>query len=114
MDQPFRPGPLMQIIDILRHDQQPAGPFGVEPRQRPVRRIGLHPRQCRAPVIVKTVHEFGIIGERLGCADILDPVPFPQSTWPAKRRDAAFGGNPCTGQDNDIVDVAHVRAIRRP
>ena len=43
VEQPRRPGALVQVVDILRDDQQLARPFGIEPRQRAMRGIGLDP-----------------------------------------------------------------------
>ena len=38
---PLRAGPLVEVVDILGDDQQVSRPFGVEPRQRFVGRVGL-------------------------------------------------------------------------
>ena len=119
MDQPptfqtkLGPRTLMQVVDVLRDDQQPARPCGIELRQRPVRGIGFHARQRRAAIIVKAVDQLRIVRQRLGRADILDPVPLPQSAGATKGRDAALGRNPRAGQDDDVVEVAHIDALRR-
>ena len=107
MEQPFCPRALVQIVDILRDDQQFARPFGIEPRQRQMRRIGLHLGERRAPEVVEAMHQLGIPRQRLRRADILDPMPFPQPTRPTKRRDAALGGNAGASQDDDIAEVGH-------
>ena len=69
----------VQVVDILRDDQQPARPFAVEPRQRPMRRIGLDRAQRLAPRIVESVDGRGIAGKCLRRADILDAMPFPEA-----------------------------------
>src|SRR5437868_1448066 len=50
VDEPLRPGALVQVVDILRDQQQVARPFGVHTRERPVRRIRLHRRQLRPAI----------------------------------------------------------------
>ena len=101
----------MEVVDILRHDQQVAPPLGVEPCQRDVRRIGHHLVQPGAPLVVEAVDEFRVASQRLRRAHVLDAMPLPETVRPAKGRQAAFGGNARAGQDDDVVDVAHARAI---
>jgi 4-hydroxy-tetrahydrodipicolinate reductase len=111
VDQAFRASPFVQIIDILRHDQQPARPFGIEPREGPVRGIRFDVRKRRAPIIVKSVDQIGIGGQSFGRAHVFNPVPFPQAAGTAKGRQPAFGryARPC--QNHDVVDVTHSLAI---
>jgi len=45
-------------------------------------------------------------------ADVLDPVPFPQPAGPAKGRDAAFGGDAGTGEDDDGAGLGHGATIK--
>ena len=56
------PGPraLVQIIDILRDQQQLARPLGVKPRHCFVRCIGLDRAEVRPPRIVERMHQRGI------------------------------------------------------
>jgi hypothetical protein len=77
MQHPRRARPLMQVVDILRDDQQSAAPRFVQPRQRTMRGIGLDRRQRRPTEIVEAVHQLRIRGECLGGTDVLDPVTFP-------------------------------------
>ena len=105
VDQPLRPSPFMQVIDILRDDQQFARPRPVERRQRLMRGIGRHIVQLRAPLVIEAMHQRGIARDRFGRADILDAMPFPQSVRPAKGGKPAFGGNPRAGEDDDIAYV---------
>ncbi len=67
----------MKVIDILGDDQQPARPFGVEPCQRPVRRIRLDSSELLAPRVIESVNQPRIARERFGRAHIFNPVPFP-------------------------------------
>ena len=61
--QPFCSGALMQVIDILRDNQEVAWPFGIEPRQRQMRRIGLDYVQLCTSCIVEFVDQPRIAGE---------------------------------------------------
>lgn len=38
---------------------------------------------------------------------LLDPMPFPQSAWAAKRGDTGFGGDARAGEDDDVADGSH-------
>ena len=103
MQQPLRPRPLMQIIDILRDDEQLARPFRIEPRDRAMGSVGLDLGQPRPPRVIKFVHQRGIANERLGRRDILDPMPLPQAVRRPERSQPALCANPRAGQDDDIA-----------
>ena len=107
MQQPGRAGAVVQVVDILRHQQQLARPFCVQPSQRLVRRIGMDGLQLGAALVIEILDHFGIAGKGLWRCDILDPVALPQAVRPAKGGDAAFGADPSAGQDDDILDVFH-------
>jgi len=108
---PFRARAFVKVVDILRDDQQLARPLGIEPRQRMMRRIGFDPGQRRAPEVVETMHQLGIVRQRLRRADILDAMPFPQPARSTKRCNTALGGNARAGQDDDVVDVCHCAGL---
>ena len=103
--QSLRPGAFVQVIDILRHDQKLARPLRVEPGKRVMRCIGLDGAERRAPCVIEAVDGFGIARKRLRGAHILDAMPLPQPAGAAKGGDAAFGGNPRAGEDDDILDA---------
>ena len=90
VQQPLRPGALVQIVDILGDEQQLARPFGIEPRQRLVRGIGLDRRQA-LPAGHRRMSEpaRGPGGKPRAC-NILDPVALPQSVGAAEGRQAAL------------------------
>jgi len=90
MEQPPRPGPLVQVVDILGDDQQLARPSGIEPGQRPVRVIGLDPRQILPPRIVEAVHQHRIARERLGRRHVFDAMALPQAIRTTKGCKAAL------------------------
>ena len=108
MNQALRPSPFMQIIDILRHDQQIARPFGVKVPQGPVRRIGLRLLDCRAPHVIETQHQIRIAGESLRRRDILNPMLFPKAPFGAKSINPTFGGNASASENHDIADILHL------
>lgn len=99
----------MQIVDILCHDQQLARPCPVERRQRFMRGIGLDLRKFRPALIIEMMHQHRIARQRFGRADILDPMPLPQAVRATKSRKAAFGGNTCAGEDDNVPNVWHPR-----
>ncbi len=103
----FAPGALVQIVDILRHDQQFARPFGVEPGERAMGGVRLDRLQLRPPRVVEVLHQRRIAPEGLGRADILDPMPLPQSVRPAKGGKPALGRDAGAGKDHDVADVSH-------
>jgi len=107
MHQPRSARALMQIIDILRDDQQFATPRRIEPRERDMRRIGDNSRQRGAACIIKPMDQSRIGGERMRRTYILDAVPLPQAARTAKRGNSTFGRNTSTGQDHKIVRVGH-------
>ena len=109
---PLCPAPLVQVVDVLCHDQQPAGPRRIQPRQsvmRGVWRLGLN---GLAAHVVEAQHQIGVGGKGLWRGDILDPVIFPQATppivAPPEGVDTAFGADAGAGEDDDIADFAHV------
>ena len=111
MKQPLRPGPLVQIVDILRDQQQLARPFRIEPRQRAMRGIGLDGPELGPPRVVECMDQRRIAGEGFGRRDILDAMAFPQPVRPAKGREPAFGGDAGAGQDDDVADTREAHPI---
>jgi hypothetical protein len=102
---------LVQIIDILRHDQQLAGPFRVEPRQRVMRSVRLYFSELGTPGVIECVNHGRIPRERFRRTDILDPVPLPQPIRTPKGGQTALGGNAGAGEDDDVLNIAHDRAL---
>ena len=105
VQQPFRPGALVQIVDVLRDQQQLARPFGVEPRQRNVRGIRLDRPQLRPPRIVEGMDQRRIALKSLGRRDILDAMSLPQTIGPTEGRETAFGRYAGAGQDDDVFGL---------
>ena len=101
----------MQVIHVLRNEQQFAWPFGIEQSQRQMRRIGFNFVQLCPPRVVEFVHQRRIASICFWSANILNPVPFPQAIRPTERREAAFRADPGPGQDNDAAQAGPL--IRR-
>ena len=104
MDQPLRPGSLVQIVNVLSNEQQPAGPLAIKPCERLMRVIGLHGPKLRPPRIVEAMHQPGIAPKRLGRRDVFDAVAFPQTVGPAEGCKTALSGYTCTGQNDDVAN----------
>ena len=108
---PLRPRPLVQVVDILGDDQQLARPGRVELGERAMRRIGLDRAERRPARVVEAVHKLGIARQRLGRADILDAVPFPQPARAAEGGKPALGGDAGAGEDDDVSEVVHATKV---
>ena len=97
VQQPPRPSTFVQIVDVLRDDQQFARPFSIEPRQREMSGVRLDLAQPRATGIVELMHQRRIALVGLRGRNILDSVPFPQAVGGAKRRQSALRADPRAG-----------------
>lgn len=106
---PLRPRPLMQVVDILRNNQQFARPFRIQRSQRLMRRIGLYRPKLRPPLVIESVDQLRIAEQRFGRTYILYMMPLPQTIRPAKGGKAALGGNSGARQDNDVANIFHAR-----
>jgi 4-hydroxy-tetrahydrodipicolinate reductase len=106
------PCPLVQIIDILRDDQQAVvivpRPFGIEPGQGKMRGIWLLGLDRLAAHIVKAQHKIGVAGKRFWRRDILDPVLLPKPACTSECINPALRADACAGQDYDIANVLHL------
>lgn len=108
MEHALSAAPFMQVIDILRDDQQFARPFRIQPGESLMRRVWLHLAQRFAPHVVETQHEVGIARKTLWRGDVFHPVLLPQSAGIAERIDPTFSRYAGTGQDHDIANVTHL------
>ena len=84
MDQPLGAGTLMQIVDILRDQQQLARPFGIQPGERAMRRIGLDRAELRAPRVIESMHQLGIAAKASGVATSSTLWPSHSPSGPRK------------------------------
>ena len=79
-----QPGPLVQVVDVLRHHQQAVAEVVLEHRQGRVRRVGRHGGEGRAAGVVERLDDLGLRGVRLGRRDVLDPVVLPEAVGVAE------------------------------
>jgi hypothetical protein len=87
----------VEVVDILRDDQQVAAPFGIEQGEGVVGGVRLDFGEAGAAGVVEALDQCGVPPERLGRRDILDAVALPQAVRAAEggeaalRRDAGAG-----------------------
>ena len=103
MDQPLRPGSLVQVVNVLSNEQQLAAPLAIQSCERPMRFIGLHGSKLRPSRVVEAMHQLRITTKRLRRCDIFDTVPLPKPVWTAEGRKTTLGGYACAGKDHDIA-----------
>ena len=74
VDQPRRPGAFVQVIDILRDDQQSARPLRIEPGKRMMRGVGHHGFERCAPPVIEAEHQRPVPYQCVRRADLIDAV----------------------------------------
>src|SRR3982751_2679753 len=113
VEQALRASALVQVVDVLRDQQELSWPFRIQLRERAVCGVGLDRSELGAPRIVERMDQSRIAAKRFRSRYILDAVPLPQSIRPTERRNAAFSGNAGAGEDHDVADI-HARIIEWP
>ena len=98
---PSGAGALVEVVDVLGHDEQVVADGVLEAYERVVRSVGLDPRQRRPPGVVEPLDEAGVVGVRLRGGDLHRVVALPEPARVAERGEPALGGDPGTGQDDD-------------
>ena len=93
MQQALHPCPFVQIIHILRHQQQIARPCRIQPRERIMRGIWFHLLNMFAAHIVKAQYKVGVTRKGLRCSHIFYLMLLPKAPCAAK------GINPALGTD---------------
>ena len=106
MDEPARAGSLMQRVDVLG-DGQHIAMLPLKPRQRHMRSIRLCSFVPAAAEIVEVMDADRIAHEGFRRRHVLDPKVLPEPAGAAKCAEPAFGGEPCPGQDDDVVKGSH-------
>lgn len=100
---PLAAGAFMQVIDILRDQQEVVPQPLFQIRQRAVSGVGrdLRRLQLAAARVVKRLHQrrVALIAFRRG--DVFDLVLFPQPVRGAEGANARFGRNAGPGQHHD-------------
>jgi len=102
-------GALVQVVDVLGHQQEFPGMFVLEFRQRQVGGIGLDAgaAQFAPPVIVELQHLLRIAGIGLEGGHFLDVVTRPQAARAPEGLDAGFCRDAGAGQHHDGGVAAH-------
>ncbi len=111
-----RTGTLVQVIDVLRHQQEIAGKFALQPRQCDMRGVRLHVGHAPAAFVVELMDQArGSSLETLRCRHVAVVDPRPDAVLVAKRVDTGFCRNAGAGEDDDPPQFAQARrpAIRR-
>ena len=91
----------MEVVHVLRDQQQVAGPGALQPGQGQVRGVGLHGGEAAAPLVVETVDQGRIAAEGLWGGHVLHPVVLPEAVGGAEGPQAALGGDARAGEDDD-------------
>ena len=107
MQHTTRPGALVQIVDVLRHDQQRAVPLAGLGDMGGVGSFSW----IAARLVIEAQRRLGSRARPRACGRP-DPVILPQAACAAKGIDPALGGNPRAGRDHDVGRPASV--IARP
>src|SRR5690606_12080318 len=103
-------GALVQVVDVLRHEQQVVAQLRLQACERQVRVVGLHAAHLAAPGVVEALHEQGVALERLGGGHVAHVVALPQATAVAEGLDAGLRRDAGTGQDHGT----HASILTRP
>ena len=99
----LRAAAFVQVVDVLRHDQDLARVVLLEPRECDVCCVGLHVGEFGAARVVEVVHQNRVSREPFGRGHILHVVLRPHAARIAKGGDPGIGGNAGPGQNNDAA-----------
>ncbi|MNY14805.1 hypothetical protein D3C86_1479940 [compost metagenome] len=94
--------PVVQVVDVLRHQQEVAPPTRRQIGQGPVRGVGHHLGQMPPSLVVEVLHQRRISREAFGRRHVLDAVPLPQAVRGAEGRHAGFCRDAGAGQDDEV------------
>ena len=107
--QPPRARAGMQVVDVLRHQQEVARPEPLEARERQVRRVrrdrGIE--ELLAAGVVEAVDAGRVAREGRGRRHVLDADLRPDPVRVAERREAGFAADPRARQHDDARRRAH-------
>src|SRR5690606_10234175 len=96
-----RTGTLVEVVDVLGHEQDVVVALVLEARQRQVGRVGHDLAELPPPGVVEALDQVGVARERLGRGDVPHVVPLPQAALVAERPEAGLGRDPGAGQHHD-------------
>jgi hypothetical protein len=117
VDDAARPRPLVQIVDVLRHQGEMAAARAkrlLEPGKRPMGGVGCSVEKVAAAQIIEREHRIGIAGEGFRRRELhrIEPGPNALPVPVAKRAEPALRRNPGAGQDEDVLARAHSSGSR--
>jgi hypothetical protein len=109
----LRSGRFVQMVDILRYQQEFAREFPLQPCQRLMRRVGPDRRKAAPALVVEFVHLVWIAGEALRGRDLAEIDLRPDAVLVAEGVHARFGGYAGAGEDHDRAESGgHADTLR--
>ena len=99
----FGAAALMQIVNVLRHQQGIARELRFQSRKGLVRRVGLDLGQPCAPLVIEAQHQVRIARKTLWRCHVIDRVVLPQTARVAKGIDPTFRADAGSGQDDNAL-----------
>ncbi len=98
-------GPLVQVVDVLGHDDDFARPFALELGQGKVGGVGGDARvgQSAAPGVVELVNQVGVADEGFRRGDVLEADARPDPVGAAKGVEPGLLRNAGAGEDDDVA-----------
>ena len=97
---------FMQVIHILRDQEDLTVKLPLQSRERAVCQIGLRRRQLIAARVVKSIDQVRVSSKGLRRGDFHGVVVFPEPVRIAKGRQSRFGRHAGSGQYDNLVDVS--------
>src|SRR5438552_18375716 len=94
---------LVQVVHVLSAQQEVTSEILLQLCKREVRRVRLGSRSHPPPHGVELPHQLGIAVPSFRRSDLLNPVVPPKATHATEGGNAAFGANPCSGEDEHTV-----------
>lgn len=113
-----RAGPLVKIIDVLRHDEKVAVMVGFKFGKGKVSCIGLCIPTVRSSKIIELVDKARIAGKALGRCHFFKVVLRPQPALISECSETALGRDSRAGENDDVqgflLSMIPTRFIVRP
>jgi len=107
-----RAGQLMEIVDILRAEEEPVRESVLEGGDGLVGGIGLGVNRFAAAHGVEVPDEFGIAAPGGGSGDVFETVVAPEAIRVAEGRDAALGGDAGAGEEEEAISGGNDEGLR--
>ena len=95
-----RAGPLVQVVDVLRHNRHVEVLF--ECCQQLVPAVGHGGEQLFAPRVVKVGYKVGVGFPAFGGGHLLNGIFLPQAAGVAESLEPAFGAHARAGKNNNL------------